>query len=67
LPITSQALYERLKNNGVIVVPGEYFFPGIPNTWRHKYECIRMNYALDEDLVRAGLDIIADEVRRACS
>ena len=67
LPITSQALYERLKNNGVIVVPGEYFFPGIRDTWRHKYECIRMNYALDEDLVRAGLDIIADEVRRASS
>jgi valine--pyruvate aminotransferase len=65
LPITSQALYERLKRAGVIVVPGQYFFPGIRETWPHKFECIRMNYAQDEALVRRGIDIIADVVRRA--
>ena len=65
LPITSQKLYERLKSAGVIVVPGQYFFPGIKETWPHKFECIRMNYAQDEALVRRGIDIIADVVRRA--
>ena len=65
LPITSQALYERLKARGVLVVPGEYFFPGLQEEWQHKYECIRVNYALDDNVVRRGISIIADEVKKA--
>jgi len=65
LPLTSQQLYERLKQRGVIVVPGEYFFPGLEEEWAHKYECIRMNYASKEEDVRQGIKIIAEEVKRA--
>jgi valine--pyruvate aminotransferase len=65
LPITSQQLYERLKTRGVIVVPGEYFFPGLDEDWQHKYECIRMNYAGAEADVREGIRIIGEEVKRA--
>jgi valine--pyruvate aminotransferase len=65
LPITSQELYERLKQRKVIVVPGEYFFPGIQGAWPHKYECIRMNYAQDESIVKEGIAIIAEEIKRA--
>ncbi len=65
LPITAQALYERLKQRGVLVVPGHYFFPGLPDEWRHRDECIRINYAGDDDTVRQGIRIIAEEVR-AC-
>ena len=40
LPIHSQELYQRLKQRGLIVVPGHYFFPGITDaTWQHQYEC----------------------------
>jgi valine--pyruvate aminotransferase len=67
LPITSQQLYERLKQRSVVVVPGEYFFPGLQEEWQHKYECIRVSYAQDEDAVRKGVNIIAEEVRRAYS
>ncbi|GAB4431930.1 MAG: valine--pyruvate transaminase [Anaerolineae bacterium] len=67
LPITSQQLYERLKQRGVIVVPGEYFFPGLDEAWPHKTECFRLNYAAKEADVRAGIRIIADEVKRAYS
>jgi valine--pyruvate aminotransferase len=63
LPISSQALYERLKQRGVLVVPGHHFFPGLTDDWPHRYECIRMNYAQDDDLVRRGIRIIAEEVR----
>lgn len=63
LPITSAELYERLKRRGVLVVPGHYFFPGLPGEWRHRYECIRMNYAGDDESVRHGIRIIAEEVR----
>lgn len=65
LPITSQELYERLKRQGVIVVPGHYFFPGLDEEWRHKQECIRMSYAQDEAIVREGIRIIGQEVRQA--
>lgn len=66
LPITSHELYERLKARQTLVVPGEYFFPGLGDTsWRHRYECIRVNYAGDAATVREGLRIIAEEARRA--
>jgi valine--pyruvate aminotransferase len=65
LPFTSQILYEKLKERGVLVVPGQYFFPGLDREWRHKHECIRINYAPDERIVKAGLSIIAEEVKKA--
>ena len=65
LPISSQQLYERLKQRGVLVVPGHYFFPGLSDPWRHREECLRMNYAPDDDAVRRGIRLIAEEVR-AC-
>jgi len=65
LPITSRQLYERLKQWGVVIVPGHYFFPGLKEPWRHAEECIRVNYATDEKTVAAGIKIIAEEVRRA--
>ncbi|MEN9974332.1 MAG: hypothetical protein RLZZ282_338 [Verrucomicrobiota bacterium] len=66
LPITSKELYQRLKQRGVLVIPGEYFFFGLEQEgWSHRDECIRVSYAMDEDVVRDGLRIIAEEVRRA--
>ncbi len=65
LPISSLELYERLKQRGVLVVSGHYFFPGIPDEWQHKQECIRVTYSQDENRVRRGIEIIAEEVKRA--
>jgi len=65
LPISSAELYQRLKNRGVLVVPGHYFFPGLTEKWRHKDECIRISYAQDEQTVQRGLKIIAEEVKNA--
>jgi valine--pyruvate aminotransferase len=56
LPGGSMSLYETLKQNGVLIVPGDYFFPGLEHeTWAHKHECIRLNYAQDEAVVEAGI------------
>lgn len=63
LPISSLELYERLKQRGVLVVSGHYFFPGIPDEWQHRQECIRVTYSQDESLVKEGIRIIADEIR----
>ena len=66
LPITSQCLYQRLKDRGVYVIPGENFFPGIADsTWKHQRECIRISYATDDITVSDGIAIIAEEVHRA--
>lgn len=60
---TSRALYESLKNRGVLVVPGEYFFFGLPEDgWKHRHECLRVSFAMQDDDVRAGLRIIAEEI-----
>ena len=64
LPVTSAELYTRLKKRGVLVVPGHYFFPGLKDNWRHKYECIRITYSQDSKVVTQGLRIIGDEVRK---
>jgi valine--pyruvate aminotransferase len=62
LPVTSKVLYQRLKQRGVLVVPGEYFFFGDHADWPHHGECIRVSYAMDQATVRDGLEIIAREV-----
>jgi len=64
LPVSSQTLYERLKARGVLVLPGHHFFPGLAGEWVHRHQCIRVNYAQPPDVVRSGLRIIGDEVRR---
>ncbi|NOQ47453.1 MAG: valine--pyruvate transaminase [Desulfobulbaceae bacterium] len=62
LPVSSRELYERLKARKVLVVSGDYFFPGFEEGWRHTRECIRISYSQDEEDVLQGLQLIADEV-----
>jgi valine--pyruvate aminotransferase len=66
LPITCRELYLRLKDRGVLIVPGHYFFPGLTENWPHKNECVRVNYSQDERTVTDGIKIIAQEVKKAC-
>ena len=66
LPVTSAALYERLKARGVVVVSGHHFFPGLEDDdWPHKHECIRISYADEWSRIERGLAIVIEEVRRA--
>ncbi|MCZ4338728.1 valine--pyruvate transaminase [Shewanella colwelliana] len=69
LPITTMALYERLKTRGVLIVPGDYFFFGqkeqLEEKWEHSHQCLRMNYVQDEAKMRDGIAIIAEEVIKA--
>ncbi|MCE2573028.1 valine--pyruvate transaminase [Motilimonas eburnea] len=62
LPVTCEELYQRLKQKGVLVVPGHYFFPGLEQEWQHTHECIRMNYSQKPEDVEKGIAIIASEV-----
>ncbi|EDM27558.1 valine--pyruvate transaminase [Lentisphaera araneosa HTCC2155] len=63
LPITSQELYERLKDKNVLVVSGHHFFPGLAeDNWPHQHECIRMTYSSESSQVEQGIKIIAEEI-----
>jgi valine--pyruvate aminotransferase len=63
---TSREIYETLKKRGVLVVPGDYFFFGLPDEdWRHRQECLRISFAMSDADVRAGLKIIGEEVASA--
>ena len=63
---TSRELYLRLKERGVLVVPGEYFFFGdADESWRHRHECLRISFAMEDRVVREGLRIIGSEIAEA--
>lgn len=64
MPISSQSLYERLKQRGVLVIPGHHFFPGLGESWSHQDECIRLTYSMDNDVVKQGIEILADEIKQ---
>lgn len=60
---SSRELYEALKKRNVLVVPGEYFFFGMPEDgWKHRHECLRISFAMQDEDVREGLRIIAEEI-----
>lgn len=66
LPLTSRELYQRLKARGVLVIPGEDFFPGLDDPdWVHQRECLRISYAMSDETVERGLLIVAEEVGKA--
>jgi len=65
LGITTTELYQRLKRNGLLVVPGKYFFPGQQSISEHAESCVRMNYAQSESELEKGIGILARELR-AC-
>ena len=62
MKISAETLYSRLKQRGVLVVPGHYF--GASEDWRHGHECIRLSFAMDETSVREGIAILAEEVSK---
>lgn len=62
LPISSSELYKRLKEKGLLIVSGHYFFPGLEQNWQHTQECIRLNYAQDDNVVERGINILANEI-----
>lgn len=63
LKIGNQELYNRLKDAGVLVVPGHFFFHNLPEDWTHASQCIRINYAMDIDALPDAIQRIAGVLR----
>ncbi|MDH7598759.1 MAG: valine--pyruvate transaminase [Sedimentisphaerales bacterium] len=60
LQIDNIQVYRRLKAEGVIVVPGSYFFFGLQRPWQHADRCIRVSLTASDQALIAGL-------RRLCA
>ena len=59
LPVSDWELYQQLKQHGVIVVPGEPFFPGLKEDWPHKQQCIRISLTATDEEVATGVQHLA--------
>jgi len=63
LSISTSELYLRLKQKGLLIVPGKYFFPGQETLPHHAESCIRMNYVQSDADIERGVEILAQELR----
>ncbi len=63
LGMATTELYQRLKQKGLLVVPGKYFFPGQGAVSVHAESCVRMNYVQSEEELAKGIGILAAELR----
>lgn len=65
LSISTMEFYQRLKKREVLIVPGEYFFYGMEEDWPHRRQCLRLNFSRPPEVVKKGLQILAEEAARA--
>ena len=71
LKIPTIEFYARLKEKGVITVPGEYFFfghedqkKGLKYPHPHYDRTLRINYSADSETVREGIRIMSELYRK---
>ncbi|MGK7916611.1 MAG: valine--pyruvate transaminase [Prochloraceae cyanobacterium] len=64
LPITDWELYQKLKQVGVMVVPGSTFFPGLRENWQHKQQCIRISLTASNEEIEIGMRRLAELVQQ---
>ena len=64
LPMTDWELYQELKQQGVIAVPGSTFFPGLKEDWQHKQQCLRISLTATETEIAEAMKRLAMVVQR---
>jgi len=68
LKVGSREIYRRLKDRGVLVVPGDAFFFGLPpsdDDWVHRRQCLRVNYARPAAEIDEGLRVLSEVLLEA--
>ena len=64
LAISDQVLYKRIKERGVLIIPGSFFFHEDNCSWEHSKECIRVSFAQSDEALETGIKIVSEEVKR---
>ncbi len=62
LPGRDRDLYEQLKQVGVIVVPGNAFFPGLRDPWDHTHQCVRISLTASDQELETAMQRFAEVV-----
>jgi len=65
MEIDDRGCYHRLKEAGLLVVPGSYFFPGYDGDWDHRRSCLRLSYCQPPARIERGIRILAEVLREA--
>ncbi|MEH2386039.1 MAG: valine--pyruvate transaminase [Nostoc sp.] len=65
LPISDWEFYQRLKQVGVIIVPGSSFFPGLEEEWAHKHECFRISLTGSDEEIATAMQRLAKVAEEA--
>ncbi len=60
---TSHALYQSLKKQGVVIMPGEAFFFGLQSSWPHATQCIRLTYCQSASVLERAVAILAKTLK----
>ena len=63
LGIGCQALYGRLREAGLLIIPGCASFIGLPEHWEHSRQCIRLSFAVSDDTLVKGATILGKVLR----
>ncbi len=64
LPVSCRELYRRLKDSGLLVVPGKAFFYGLDTDgWPHAEQCLRVSFTQPEEIVADGFRILGEVVK----
>lgn len=64
LPVRDWDFYQALKQMGVIVVPGNAFFPGLQEPWPHTQECFRISLTAAENEIETAMQRLATVVQQ---
>ncbi|MHC5613092.1 MAG: valine--pyruvate transaminase [Nostoc sp.] len=65
LPISDWEFYQRVKQVGVIIVPGSSFFPGLEEEWAHKHECFRISLTGSDEEITTAMQRLAKVAEEA--
>lgn len=63
LPVTDWEFYQKLKQVGVILVPGSSFFPGLHEEWPHKQQCLRISLTASDEEIQTAMERLAQLVK----
>jgi valine--pyruvate aminotransferase len=63
LPGGDLKLYEKLKANNLLVVPGAAFFPGFKEDWPHMRQCVRISLTAPKDEIEKGIKILGQVLK----
>ena len=64
LPMTDWEFYQKLKQVGVIAVPGSTFFPGLRENWQHKQQCLRISLTATEAEIAEAMQRLSEVARQ---